>query len=149
MENDIFDQIMSFPILNLLKPFYKKHKEILLYLFFGGLAFFLNIGLFFLFGVYLGLNELLSNAIAWILCVIFQFLTNRIWVFTSKFEGKFKFIKQGVSFALGRCITLVIEEIILLIFITNLQFNKLFVKLVAQVIVIVLNYIISKLWVFK
>ena len=46
-------------------------------------------------------------------------------------------------------VTLVIEEIILLVFITWLGFNSMVVKVIAQVIVIVLNYVISKFWIFK
>ena len=51
---DIFDRIMGLPGLRILKPWYSKHKEILLYLFFGGLAVFLNLGLFILFTKRLG-----------------------------------------------------------------------------------------------
>ena len=54
-----------------------------------------------------------------------------------------------LSFTAGRGFTLVIEEIIILVFITWLKFASLPVKLAAQVIVIVLNYIISKVYVFK
>ena len=58
-------------------------------------------------------------------------------------------MKQLVSFAGGRVLTLVIEEIILLVFITMLHFNSMLIKFIAQVVVIVLNYVISKLLVFK
>lgn len=54
-----------------------------------------------------------------------------------------------VSFASGRVTTLIIEEIILFIFITLLHFNSMLVKLIAQIIVMILNYVISKLIVFK
>ena len=54
-----------------------------------------------------------------------------------------------LSFFGGRVVTLVIEEIILLVFITWLGFNSMVVKVIAQVIVIVLNYVISKFWIFK
>ena len=58
-------------------------------------------------------------------------------------------MKQLVSFAGGRVATLVVEEIILLVFITLLHFNSIVIKVIAQVVVIVLNYVISKLVVFK
>ena len=82
---DIFDKLMSLPVLNIFEPFYKKNKEILLYLFFGGLAFLLNIILFYIFYADLLFNELVANALSWILCVLFQFFTNRIWVFDGSF----------------------------------------------------------------
>jgi putative flippase GtrA len=53
------------------------------------------------------------------------------------------------TFASGRLVTLAIEELILLVFITILHFNSIIVKIVAQVVVIVLNYVISKLVVFR
>jgi predicted membrane protein len=146
---DIFDKLMSLPVLNIFEPFYKKNKEILLYLFFGGLAFLLNIILFYIFYADLLFNELVANALSWILCVLFQFFTNRIWVFDGKTDNNIAFFKQMFSFTAGRVFTLVIEEIILAIFITCLNLPSLPVKLAAQVIVIVLNYVISKLYVFK
>ena len=49
-KKDIFDRIMSLPVLNIFEPFYKKYKEALMYLFFGGLTFFLSIFLFWFMG---------------------------------------------------------------------------------------------------
>lgn len=146
---DIFDKMMSLPGLCVFGPFYKKYKEVLLYLFFGGLAFFLNIGLFWFFDVVLGLNALVANVICWVLCVLFQFFTNRTWVFDGKTEGTFEFLKQMGSFFGGRVFTLIVEEVILAIFITRLGCRTMVVKLTAQAIVILLNYFISKLIVFR
>ena len=124
-------------------------KEVLLYLFFGGVAFFLNIGLFILLHEVVGIEVLTSNAISWVICVIFQYITNKLWVFESKTEGLNSLLRQLTSFFSGRVFTLLVEEAIIAIFITWLGFHTLTVKLVAQVIVIVLNYIISKKMVFK
>ena len=148
-KSDIFDRIMHLPVLNIFEPFYKKYKEGLMYLFFGGLAFFLNIFLFALFTDIMKINDLLANAISWVICVLFQYITNRTWVFDGHVEGSAALIKQISSFFGGRIFTLVVEEIIILVFITWLGFNRIAVKLVAQVVVIVLNYVISKLFVFK
>jgi putative flippase GtrA len=127
----------------------KKIKEIVLYLFFGGIAFFLNIGLFILFNKALGISELIANVFCWILCVLFQFFTNRTWVFEGKTEDAVAFWKQMLSFFGGRLFTLLVEEVILAVFVTWLKWDSMIVKLAAQVIVIVLNYVISKLFVFK
>ena len=148
-EKDIFDKLMALPVLNIFEPFYKKHKEVLLYLLFGGLAFVVSILSFAFFNVSLSLNEHISNIISWIITVTFAFFTNRIWVFDSKTENAGEFIKQMFSFFGGRIITLVIEEIILFIFITRLGFPSMLIKVIAQVVVIVLNYVISKLVVFR
>lgn len=129
--------------------FYKGHKEVILYLAFGGLSFFLNIALFAFFSRALHLDVLVTNVICWILCVLFQFFTNRSYVFhqeTSEFRD---FFKQLLMFFAGRILSLVIEELILLIFIDWLLLNSMMVKLAAQIVVIALNYLISKLIVFR
>ena len=87
MKEDIFDKIMKLPILNFFEPFYKKNKEMLLYLFFGGLTFVVSIITYGFFNVSLGLNELIANIISWIIAVTFAFFTNRIWVFNSPTNG--------------------------------------------------------------
>lgn len=148
-KKDIFDIIMSWPILNIFEPFYKKHKEGLLYLFFGGLAFFLSVFLFWLFYSPLGIDELVANIIVWIIVVLFAFITNRTWVFVSKTETIMEFIKQMGAFYAGRIATLVVEEAMLYVLITRMGFNSLLIKIIAQFVVIVLNYVISKLFVFK
>ncbi len=148
-KKDIFDRIMSLPVLNIFEPFYTKHKEGLLYLFFGGLAFFLSIFLFWFMDSVMLLNAVVNNTIDWIICVAFQFFTNRTWVFDGKVDNTRDFLKQAGSFTLGRLFTLVVEDLIILIFVTILAFPSMPVKLAATFIVIVLNYVISKLFVFK
>ena len=149
MKKDIFDKIMSLPVLNIFNPFYKKNKEILLYLFFGGLSFIVSVATYALFNVPMKMDALIANVLSWIITVMFAFLTNRVWVFASPTDNIKDFMKQMLSFYSGRIITLVIEEAILLVFINMLGFGSLLVKIVAQVVVILLNYVISKLFIFK
>lgn len=148
-KKDIFDRMMALPVLNIFEPFYKKNKEVLLYLFFGGLAFLLSLAVYAYFNIVLEMNELVANVISWIITVLFAFITNRIWVFAAPTNGTVDFFKQMISFFGGRVITLVIEELILLLFITYMGLNSIVVKVIAQVVVIVLNYVISKLIVFR
>lgn len=148
-KQDIFDKIMHLPGLRVFEPLYKKYKEVLLYLFFGVLTTVVSIGSYAFFNVTLGINELIANVISWVLAVLFAFFTNRIWVFAAPTKNVEEFMKQLVSFAGGRVLTLVIEEIILLVFITMLHFNSMLIKFIAQVVVIILNYVISKLLVFR
>ena len=148
-KEDIFDKMMHLPVLRLFEPFYLKYKEALLYTFFGGLAFFLNFFLFIGIDYAFQISELVNNIICWIICVLFQFFTNRTWVFDGRVENNRQLLKQIVSFFGGRVGTLVVEEIILVIFITWLQLSSAPVKIFGQIVVIVLNYIISKTVVFK
>ena len=80
-KRDIFDRMMALPLLNIFEPFYKKNKEVLLYLFFGGLTFIVSIVTYAVFNVSMGINELIANVMSWVLAVLFAFATNRVWVF--------------------------------------------------------------------
>ncbi len=148
-KKDIFDKIMSLPGFRIFEPFYKKNKEVLLYLFFGGLTFLISVVTYAYFTMMFGMNELIADIFSWIIAVLFAFVTNKIWVFQSKNDTILAFVREAVAFFAGRVATLVVEEVILFVFITMLQWNSLGVKIAAQVIVIVLNYVISKLLVFK
>ena len=136
-KREIFNRMMGLPILNIFEPFYKKNKEVLLYLFFGGLTFIVSIVTYAVFNVSMGINELIANVMSWVLAVLFAFATNRVWVFQAPTHTITEFLKQMLSFFGGR------------IFITWLGFNSMVVKVIAQVIVIVLNYVISKFFVFS
>lgn len=130
------------------QTFYKKNKEVILYLFFGGLAFIVSIATYVFFDVILSMNELIANVLSWIITVSFAYVTNKIWVFDAPTKTVRELLKQMISFFSGRIATLVIEELILLVFVTWLVFPSVLVKVVAQVIVIIFNYIISKFFVF-
>ncbi len=123
-----------------------KHKELILYVFFGGLATVVSIGTFLLFDSLM--NELVANALSWVITVGFAYWTNRTWVFRSGVRGKDVW-QEMLTFYTGRLVTLGLEELILLIFVTILSWNGAVVKLAGQIVVLVGNYIISKLLIFK
>lgn len=124
-------------------------KETLLYLFFGGITTAISILSFAFTYDFLCINEHISNIVSWVLAVSFAFFTNRTWVFKGFVNSNENIFKQALSFCFGRIFTLLVEEVIVLLFITWLGFAALFVKVVAQVIVLILNYLISKFFVFK
>jgi len=146
---DIFDRIMSWKILKPLNPFYRKYKEMLLYIFFGGLTFFINMGCYALCARVFLLDPLISNIIAWIVGVLFAYITNRKWVFNSKEQETAGVASEFIKFTAGRLFTLLVEELMLWVGIDILSINDMAVKLVAQIAVIILNYVISKLVVFN
>jgi putative flippase GtrA len=149
MKQDIFDRILAANILGPLQPFYQKHKEALLYLFFGGLAFLLSIGLFWMFIDLLGMAPLWANVLDWIIVVIFAYVTNRTWVFNDKAYDSEGVLRECGAFMVGRLGTLVLEEAVLWIGIDMLKINSIVMKIVTQVLVIIGNYVISKFFVFK
>ena len=118
-------------------------------MFFGGLTFVVSIASYAFFEYSLKLSPLIANIFSWILAVIFAYLTNRIWVFKNIAQDIKGILQEVVSFFSGRILTLVIEEIILYIGITLLEFNSIATKIIGQIVVIISNYFISKLLVFK
>ena len=91
----------------------------------------------------------MSNILSWILAVLFAYITNKAFVFESKTNTKEELLKEIASFFGARLFTLGVEELILLIFVNLLKFDAMLIKVFAQVIVILANYVLSKLFVFK
>ena len=147
-QKDIFDKIMSLPGLRRFYGLYEKYKEILLYILFGGVSTVVSIGSFVICETVLGMDVLVANVISWIMAVCTAYATNRTWVFGSEAKGA-AFWKEILSFFSGRVATLVMEEGILLVFVTWLGLPGVWVKVGAQIAVLVGNYFISKLIIFK
>lgn len=130
---------------------YNKYKEALLYLFFGVCTTLVNLVTkwILLLTVIDSSNAIQLQAaiiISWIISVLFAYVTNRKYVFESKSKSIFKEIS---SFFGSRVLTLVLEMVIMYIFVTALNFNVYLFTIISQVLVIVLNYVFSKLFVFK
>ena len=125
-----------------------KYRQIILYFIFGFLTFLISVATYAFCSRVLSLNELIANVVSWVIAVLFAFFTNRKWVFDGGDATK-GFWGQMGSFFGGRLFTLAVEELILLVFVTWLRLDDVIVKIVAQVVVIVLNYFISKFWMFK
>ena len=124
----------------------KLDRELILYVVFGAFTFFVNLISYFFFANILNINYLVSNAIAWFLSVLFAYITNRTWVFESKSP---KILKEMSLFFGGRIFSGAVDMVLMYTFIDLLVFNDSISKIVVQIIVIVLNYIFSKLIVFK
>ncbi|WP_407423686.1 GtrA family protein [Methanobrevibacter sp.] len=124
----------------------KLDRELFLYVVFGAFTFFVNIITYFIFENLLGINYLISNILAWFFSVLFAYVTNRIWVFESKST---EILKEMSLFFGGRIFSGAVDTALMYLFIDVLVIGDLISKIVVQVIVIVLNYIFSKLIVFK
>lgn len=121
-------------------------KEVIAYLIFGVLTTIVNIVVYYLFARVFGVNYLISNIIAWFLSVLFAYITNRIWVFESKNDN---IIKEVSLFFGGRLFSGVIDSSLMYLFIDVLTIGDFISKIIIQVIVVILNYVLSKLVVFK
>jgi putative flippase GtrA len=124
----------------------KLDRELVLYVFFGALTFLVNIVTYFIFEDLMGINYLISNILAWFFSVLFAYVTNRIWVFESKSPD---ILKEMSLFFGGRIFSGAVDTGLMYIFIDVLMISDLISKIVVQVIVIILNYVFSKLIVFK
>ena len=128
---------------------WKKYREFILYLFFGGLTTLVSIVSYAFCERVLGMDPLVANIISWILAVSFAYVTNRRWVFQSRVVGAEAVIKEAAAFYSGRLVTLAMEEAILAVGIKWLGYDSIAVKIAAQVLVILANYFISKWVVFR
>ena len=142
-------------MINKLSELYKKYKEIILYLIFGVLTTIVSLGskyilLFILLDAKDPLQLQISIILSWMIAVIFAYVTNRIFVFNSKNENK---IKEFISFIIARISTLLLEMFIMWFFVTFLKLDsKMYViifTLIYQVAVVIANYILSKLFIYK
>ena len=136
---------------------YKKYEEIVNYLVVGGLTTIVAIGSKLLLLATIldqtnGLELQIAEVISWFLAVTFAYVTNRIFVFKSKTSGS-KCAREIFNFFKGRIVTQLIQMFIMWFFVTLLKLDSnvwvLVFTLVCQVMQIVLNYVISKLLVFK
>lgn len=129
-----------------MKNIIQKNKEIIMYLVFGVLTTVVNIVVYYIFSNLLHMNYLFSNAMAWFLSVLFAYVTNRKYVFDSKNN---QIIKEAISFFGSRLAT-GIMDMMLMWFLVNFNIvNDVVAKVVVNVIAVILNYILSKLVVFK
>lgn len=126
------------------------HREVFTYLVFGVLTTVVNYIVYFAATRLFQINYLFANGLAWVVAVLFAYWTNRRWVFESRVRGKGARCVEFIKFVGGRVASLLIDMAIMYLGITVLGLLRydVVVKTVAQVFVIVANYVISKYFVF-
>jgi len=134
-----------------MKKMFLKYKEIILYLIFGFLTTFISLLSYYLLTITIlnpnnALYLQIANILSWICAVLFAYFTNRKYVFESKNKNK---VKEIIKFFSSRIVTLILDMMIMGLGVSILKFNDKILKIISQVVVIVLNYILSKLFVFK
>ena len=123
-----------------IKELLKKYKFIILYGIFGVLTTIINIVTYALCYDMFNISNVVSNIIAWILSVLFAFITNKIWVFESKcFDFKI-FIKELWNFIVCRLATGALDLGIMYVGVDLLKGPALILKIASNIIVIILNY---------
>ena len=137
-------------VIKMIKDLFVKYKEVILYLVFGVLTTIINLVIYFLLTkTFLNPDVAwmlqVANVISWLVSVIFAYVTNRKYVFNSHDS----ILKECFKFATARVLSLFFDMFIMFIGVSVLGYSDKIVKLVSQVVVILLNYIFSKLFVFK
>lgn len=149
--------------MNTIKTLITKYKELIVYFVFGLCTTVVNLITFKIFNLILGDEKyLVSNVFAWFFSVVFAYTTNKIFVFKSKDWGMKTLFKEVISFFSSRVFTFVIEEsgLYFLVDVMNLKDVQLDVfvitvsgemisKLIVGVLVVIINYIFSKMFIFK
>lgn len=138
-----------------IKELYIKYKEIINYLIFGVLTTVVSLAtkyllLFTILDASNALQLQIAVVVSWVVACLFAYITNRIWVFESKTTS---IIKEMAKFFMARLATLGMEMLIMFVFVTALGLNSdtwvVIWTLVSQVLIIIGNYVLSKLLVFK
>lgn len=133
-----------------IKKLYFKYREILNYLIFGGLSTIVNFLSYFIFARLLGIETVISSGLSWFCSVLFAYITNKLFVFESKTETKKDFFKEMISFFLSRVLSGIMCDVgtfALMVKVFNI--NDVISKIITQIIVIIINYLFSKLFIFK
>ncbi|MCL2376915.1 MAG: GtrA family protein [Defluviitaleaceae bacterium] len=132
-----------------LKTLFDKHREIILYLFFGGATTAVNTVLHLILSFGAGLDAWLSSTISVVVAVIFAFFVNKIFVFESKQKTRQGVARELALFIASRAVSSVIYVGILFVFVDVMGLNEIVFLAAAQVFVIVFNYVASKWLIFK
>lgn len=132
-----------------MKGFLIKNRSVILYIVFGVLTTLVNIVSYWLLTRWLKQSVNTATVLAWILSVLFAYITNRTWVFDSKAIQPNEVIREIVSFFLARLSTGLLDWLIMFVFVTKLSLPDMPVKIASNILVIVLNYVLSRFLVFK
>ena len=127
----------------------KKYRSIFLYLFFGISTTVINIYVYYICSAFINLSTLFSTCIAWVFAVSFAYCTNRIWVFQSNAHTVKKIIIEVYNFFLYRLLTGFLDIVIMYIFVDIFNINSIIIKTLSNILIIILNFIASKLIIFK
>ena len=144
-------------MMNKLVEIWKKHKEVLSYLIFGVLTTLVNVGLFMILTACTPMETGTANAIALAASILFAYVTNKLWVFESRKTG-LAAVREFITFIACRLATGLLDQFVVVAGVDwlggaiGLAENVLWagaVKIFANVLVIIANYVFSKLLIFK
>lgn len=129
---------------------YRKYREQIAYLFFGGCTTIVNLATYFLLTRLTEVGESFATIVGQILAITFAYITNKIWVFESKTNTGKELVKEILSFYGCRAATFFLDLFVVTkLCIEMLKYPDVPVKIIGNVVIILLNYLFSKLWIFS
>lgn len=128
---------------------YERFRELFWYGVFGVLTTIINMAAFWLFSDVLCVHYMVANVIAWVIAVAFAYVTNKLWVFESKSWARSVWIPECIGFVSARLATGLLDMGLMYLMISIIGVSKMWAKLVSNVVVIIGNYVLSKLVVFR
>lgn len=124
-------------------------KETISYLIFGVLTTLVDIVIFFICNKVCNIEYILATLIAWILAVLFAYVTNKFWVFNSKSLNLNVVLKETITFFIARFLSLGFTIIWMFLTVEILHVDEFISKLLVNIFVVLMNYLFSKLIIFK
>ena len=128
---------------------YNKYREIIDYIIFGGLTTLVNIVVFYIFDTLLGWPYLIANAVAIVLSILFAYITNKRFVFKTNDMTAKENIMEFLKFIGFRLVSGLADMATMWLLVDLISLDTNIAKLLTQFIVVVLNYVFSKLFIFK
>lgn len=134
----------------MIKGLYWEYKEVINYLVFGALGMMVNFVSYYIFAKMLNLDEVISSGLSWFCSVLFAYVTNKLFVFESKTETLKAFLIEMTSFFLARILSGALCDVgTFALMVKVFHINDIFSKIVTQVMVVIVNYLFSKLIIFR
>ncbi|MGN6715341.1 MAG: GtrA family protein [Anaerocolumna jejuensis] len=125
------------------------NRETIVYVIAGGMTTAVNMATYYVLCYWAMMNHLIANIIAWVIAVTFAYFVNAGWVFRDKRTAVKEELYKMMKFFLARIFSLGVEEGGLFLFVSLLMWNNMAVKAGLAVIVIIINYVFSKFYIFN
>lgn len=128
----------------------KKYWQLWSYLIFGGLTTLINLAVFNYLYIFMHITSYqVATIVAWVISVVFAFVTNKSYVFRTKTTSSTQYLHELLIFFFYRSLSLLIDFAILKIGIDCLHSNVFLIKLIDNLVVIIINYVFSKIFIFR
>ncbi|ANZ60835.1 teichoic acid glycosylation protein [Secundilactobacillus paracollinoides] len=132
-----------------IKQLWHQYASVISYLVFGVLTTLVNIGVFDILDTHAHWNYQVATVIAWFVSVLFAYITNKLWVFDSKTTTSQAFLTELGSFFFFRIVSLFMDMGMMWLGISVLHASPLLTKVIDNVVIVVVNYLFSKVFIFR